>query len=394
MPFCLCYAPRSRTYSQRGQAALLLLVLIVVGIVSLVYYMVDPNTRDLRQKRETAETLSRAKDALIGRAAVSSTRPGQLPCPDTNNDGDAEAADSTGCPSGNIGRLPWKTLGLNDPRDGAGERLWYAVSVVFTRNSTACCFDTDTRGTLTVSQDNAANVITNEAVAVIFAPGPVLQGQTRDAANQNNPVNYLDTIALVNNAVAAGPYISAEASPTFNDKLLVIRTTHLWPVVETRVAREMLAQLKKYKDNSGCGCYPWAANNFDDDSVDDRTQGMVPIEVALPEAWGSGTIPGAISWMIGNNEWGKKFYYAIAPSASEDHTAGTINVDGVSKELVLITTGPWGTGPTGTSRPSTNLADYVDDGENRDGGINYITPAPTEYARDRIYFCPGTPGIC
>ena len=34
------------------------------------------------------------------------------------------------------GRLPWKTLAIPDLRDGAGERLWYAVSVRFKRNNT------------------------------------------------------------------------------------------------------------------------------------------------------------------------------------------------------------------------------------------------------------------
>jgi hypothetical protein len=84
--------------------------------------------------------------------------------------------------------------------------------------------------------------------------------------------------------------------------------------------------------------------------------------------------------MVGSNEWGKKFYYAIAPSESEDHTAGTITVNGASKNLVLITTGP-----AGASRPNTNLVDYVDDAENRDGGTIYVTPLSTAYARDRVY---------
>jgi hypothetical protein len=107
---------------------------------------------------------------------------------------------------------------------------------------------------------------------------------------------------------------------------------------------------------------------------------MVPTEVALPGR-GQGQFP-ALSWMIGTNN-GEEVLLRDRPSESADHTAGTISADGASKELVLITTGP-----AGANRPSTNLADYVDDSENRDGGIVYITPAPTAYARDRLYTFP------
>jgi len=367
----------------------MLLVVLLVGMATaaLVYGMVDTNTLALRRDKDTAAALAQAKQALIGRAVADQNRPGSLPCPDTDNDGmltlnvDYFAG---GVCANFIGRLPWRTLGLPDLRDDAGERLWYALSNLFSDNAATGMLDNDTKGNRTVYSESSAVTITAQAVAVIFAPGPVLAGQLRDtAANQNTASNYLDSTGGANNATAAGPYITAQRSDTFNDRLLVITTAELMPVVEQRVAREMLALLDKYKQFSSCLCYPWAANNFDDDSVTGRTQGMVPIEVALPEAWGSGTIPSVPSWIIGSNEWGKKFYYAIAPSESQDHTVGTITVNGASKNLVLITTGP-----AGASRPSTNLDDYVDDAENRDGGTIYLTPSSTAYARDRLYTIP------
>jgi len=356
---------------------------MIIGIAAtlLIYGMVDTTAAALRRDQDTAALLAQAKQALIGRAVADSTRPGSLPCPDIDDDGSAESTVAYGgvCPS-YIGRLPWKTLGLPDSRDASGERLWYALFPAFRDHSSAGLLDVDTKGGLTVYQDSTATVLTAQAVAVIFAPGPVVGGQVRDSASANNPANYLDATGGVNNAVAGGPYIGAQASSTFNDKLLVITTTDLMPPLERRVAREMLVLLQSYRSLSACACYPWASNNFDDDSVTGRTQGMVPIEDALPESWGSAGIPGVPSWMIGSNEWGKKFYYAIAPSESEDHTAGTITVNSASKNLALITTGP-----AGASRPNTNLADYVDDAENRDGGTIYITPSSAAYARDRIY---------
>jgi len=369
MPLGSRHARPSRSHSQRGQAVLLIVLLLAVGIGLFAYGAVGSVSQSQQQDLKTRLALTMARDALIGRAASDANRPGSLPCPDTDDDGVAELFAGIDCPS-YIGRLPWKTLGLPDPRDYAGERLWYALLPVFRDNTSAGLLDVDTKGSLTVYHDSTATVLTAEAVAVIFAPGPVVAGQIRDAANANNPANYLDTMGVVNNAIAGGPFISTQGSDTFNDRLLAVTTAHLMPVVEMRVAREMIALLDKYKQFSSCNCYPWAANNFDDDSVTGRTQGMVPIEVALPEAWGSGTIPSVPSWMIASNEWGKKFYYAIAP----------ITVNGVSKNVVLITTGP-----AGASRPSTNLPDYVDDAENRDGGTIYISPTSTAYARDRIY---------
>ena len=374
--------PPARGRSQRGQAMLLVVMLLGMATALLVYGMVDTNSLALRRDKDVAAAFAQAKQALIGRAVADDTRPGSLPCPDTDNDGSAELFVGNDCPS-YIGRLPWKTLGLPDLRDDAGERLWYALAPAFRDDSSAGLLDNDTKGSITVYQNSTSTLLTAQAVAVIFAPGPVVAGQIRDAANANNPANYLDTTGGVNNTIAAGPFISAQASSTFNDRLLAVTTAHLMPVVEIRVAREMIALLDKYKQFSSCNCYPWAANNFDDDSVTGRTQGMVPIEVALPEAWGSGTIPSVPSWMIASNEWGKKFYYAIAPSESQDHTAGTITVNGASKNLALIITGP-----AGASRPSTNLANYVDDAENRDGGTIYISPSSTAYARDRIYTIP------
>ena len=391
MPQLLRCQPRPDRGRQRGQAFLIVVVIIMTGVIAVLYSSIGPASNRIGRENETAAALAQAKDALIGRAASDDNRPGSLPCPDTDNDGSAEVFAGSDCPA-YIGRLPWRTLGLPDLRDHSGERFWYALFPVFRDNSAAGMLDVDTKGGLTVYRDSTATVVTGEAVAVIFAPGPVVPGQVRDAANANNPANYLDVTGGINNAIAAGPFIAAQASATFNDQLLVITTSQLMPVVEKRVAREMLALLSAYKANSACNCYPWASNNFDDDSVVGRHYGMVPIEDALPESWGSGGIPSVPAWIIGSNEWGKRFYYAIASSVTATPTPGTLTVDGTSKDLVLITPGP-----AGASRPSTNLSDYIEDSENRDNDNVFCRPGPSAiapctptavYARDRLYTLP------
>ena len=450
---------------ERGQALLALIALLGLVMTITLFTFLSPSQTRIKAEAETQKIMVEAKNALIGFAATRGydpsrpgSRPGQLPCPDTNNDGLAEAPNSTGCPSGNIGRLPWKTLGIDDIRDDAGERLWYAIDPDFARESTACCFDNDTRGMLTVYQGTKATKITSEAAAIIFAPGPPLGGQNRDLANQNNPASYLDTTDTVNNAAGTQTpppsplvltFIAAQNSDTlppspppspFNDRLMIVYAPDIWTVVEMRVAREMLKYLQRFKLNSDCNCYPWAANFFDDDGVANRRHGGVPIEeanVGGDDEWGgdgngplgSKKIPdpsaaGEAPWMVNNNEWGKQFYYAIADRVKPggNPASTSLFVDGVAKDLVIITPGPTGaicreyTDPatytpphppsigcqTGYRSNSRQLNLYIEVvpgaavlDENRNLNDTFITTSPAQgYARDRVYFCPGTPGIC
>jgi type II secretory pathway pseudopilin PulG len=126
-------------------------------------------------------------------------RPGDLPCPDLNNDGEAETACNS--QASRLGRLPWKTLGVGDIRDGAGERLWYAVSNRYKNNPRVLPLNSETIGT--VSLRNATGALVNNGlatsglVAVIVSPGQALTRldglvQSRSAANQNNSMHYLD----------------------------------------------------------------------------------------------------------------------------------------------------------------------------------------------------------
>jgi len=427
---------------ERGQILLFTLTLLIfVGAASFFTFF-SPSSSRLRQDEQTTKLMAEAKEALIGYAVSSATRPGQLPCPDANNDGLAEPLASGNCPN-DIGRLPWKTLGLEDLRDSAGERLWYAASPVFTRDGTSCAnpnnplapcpLNSDTRGTLTVSQDKAAAVITNEAVAIIFAPGPTLPGQIRNLANENNPANYLDTTDGVSNS-APPAFIAAQNSDSlppspppspFNDRLIVIDTTHLITVVEKRVARTLLKMLTDYK-TAFPGKYTGADRHMDNEEDDEVYRGWLPICQAEPQDWEDLGI-GVPAWLA-SNDWWKVIYYAVAPDKTVHCPAAPacpsmLTVDSATNiEVVLITPGP---APAGVTRPSITIVTnsyaapppannacivlttlnstealaywqaYLNDAENSDHNDNtYVTPSSTATARNRIYTCPGTPGIC
>lgn len=237
-----------RRAHQQGQAILILvLVLFLAGVSFLVHALSQTDIRN-RQAAQTAQALAEAKAALIGRAASDTAPgmpqplPGSLPCPDINNDGIADTTTGGGgivCVE-YLGRLPWKTLGLADIRDGSGERLWYALSQNFRDSPVNVHINSTTAGQLNIT----GSMSTNQAIAIIIAPGPALAGQIRDSANQNHPSNYLEG----SNALGGinTNYISGPPSPTFNDHLLPITSRDLFSVVEKRVAAEIAAELNQY----------------------------------------------------------------------------------------------------------------------------------------------------
>ena len=190
---------------QRGVALLLatLLVLVAIGLL-FAMELASPASQAARQ-RVTERAIAQAREALIAYAADRPINtivgPGYLPCPDLDNDGWAES--TCGSLSGDsgqderLGRLPWKTLGLPDLRDGDGERLWYAVSSkhkgLLNCAASAGCVDMSPEaalGTITV-RDAAGTVIHDGtiaepyradeggAVAVVIAPGaPLMRVET------------------------------------------------------------------------------------------------------------------------------------------------------------------------------------------------------------------------
>ncbi|MEN6587663.1 MAG: hypothetical protein ABFE02_16615 [Sulfuricella sp.] len=282
---------------------MLLLLLIVVGVLAVFVTGANRAAQQQERDRITSEALAQAKAALIGYAASVSLaspgpRPGDLPCPDTNDDGVAEtgcgnAAGTTG-QNLRLGRLPWKTLGLPDLRDGDGERLWYAVSNNFKRNTRTSILNSDTPGTITVLDSNGVVVFdgagTTGAIAVIFAPSSSLIRQDGYVQNRAcvpcdvqmvctavpptntprcNPKNYLDIAnGGEDNAnfqdgnadgFIQGP-INAAGTTIVNDRLIIITPSDLMPVLEKRVAGEALNCLTEYAAKpQNQGRYPWAA---------------------------------------------------------------------------------------------------------------------------------------
>lgn len=379
----------------RGQALLILLVMLSIAATLLVYGSTTEAGRAVKGDSRTRAALEHARQVLIGRAIGDANRPGSLPCPDGDGNGSADLFAGSACPS-YIGRLPWRTLGVGDLRDETGEPLWYALSPGFRDHPAAPALNSDTRGTLTVYSGSDATPITREAVAIVFAAGTALGAQVRDdtpaqcgTTGKHVPrnrcaANYLDASGNVNNAAAGGPFIAAPPGPSYNDKLAMLVTADFMPLVEQRVALETRNALLAYRTTSICACYPWADSGSGGVSESGASRGRIPTVSALPEAWKPGVLPAYFA----PNDWARVIHYAAARSALEGGGKGCttcsdamLSVDGAAGYDVILLTVGFVASPT----PRKSASDYIDDAENRDSDDRFVTPLSQRPERDRIY---------
>jgi hypothetical protein len=270
--------------SQRGAALFVMLVILIIGAAALLVSALNSSSVKTARDKATADALAQAKEALIAYAVRDINRPGELPCPDFNNDGPitlTEDYSGSNC-LGLVGWLPWKSLGLPDLRDGNGDRLWYAVANPFHANGTAV-LNSDTPNAyptqmLTVLDSATGATLDSGVIAIVFSPGAPLKGQTRSPGDNNATTaipNYLeaDNANLNTTFQTANDHQVPVPTPTVNDRLLTIDSRDLFPPVERRIAREAKACLDSYaamqvwtNGNTAGLKYPWAAPVADSSS--------------------------------------------------------------------------------------------------------------------------------
>ncbi len=249
--------PCTRFKFQRGAAMLAFMLVMIMGASFMLVSRLNANFDKSEDVEETYIALNKAKQALIAFALTVPERsaanpragPGYLPCPDTDNDGDA----NTPCGANSIGRIPYETLEEDALLDDNGEVLWYALSDNY-RNIGALFtpLNSETAGQLTL--DGQADV-----VAVIFAPGKSFSNQQRNI-NPNLVTNYLEN----DNSNGDTNFVSSllnDNPPTFNDRVIALTRQELMATVEKRVLGEVANTLENYRNSFGVGneAYPWLA---------------------------------------------------------------------------------------------------------------------------------------
>ena len=411
---------------QSGVIAILILFIVAVVAISFLVSSLKSSSQTERDK-VTAAALAQAKAALIGYAASVNLfgctspsdcpRPGEIPCPDTNDDGQAEPscgnADGTTGQITRLGRLPWKTLGLPDLRDGYGERLWYAVSNNFKKHSRAFPLNSDTLGTISVRDPNGTTIADfaagTGAAAVIFSPGAALTRQDsvvqdRSPAGNNNPINYLDIangednqnfVDKLSNGFIQGPIKNASNSTILNDTLISLSRDDIMRLVEERVAAEVTTALgfsslpnpAAFNDNSCLGSGIISACNSSP-----GTRGRIPANPS--PSW-----PNDAAFLRGNksgnwfqqNAWREVIYYTTGSLILQNPPSPSIT----PLNVLVIMAGP----AFATQNRSANKlleANYLED-ENSSPLNDTYTLRPviaTTPFNDKVRCLPASPPHC
>jgi hypothetical protein len=351
--------------AQRGAFLLLATLVLVVAIGFVFAIELAAPASQASRDRATERAIAEAREALLAYAAdrpvTTLVGPGYLPCPDLDNDGWAES--TCGSLSGDsgqeerLGRLPWKTLGIADLRDGDGERLWYAVSTrykgLLNCAASAACVNMSpdaALGTITVRDPSGAVVhdgtlvepyraAEGGAVAVVIAAGAPLASQRRACAAGEcdergrcltdpprraatcDPANYLDRASEARfafednadfidrnaNGFIQGPVTLPDGRVAVNDRVSALGYRDVMPRMMRRVALEAASCLRS-----------WAASHA-------GYPAPVPLcaQTTSPTPWAG--VEGARFGRIADAAWGETCTLA-APASHSWWKAWRLNV--------------------------------------------------------------------
>ena len=323
--------------AQRGFVLMAAALLLGIAVAAVLLGNLSARQVELGQEARTPQALDEAKQAVLGYMLLDDTsggtlRPGSIPCPDANNDGASNLPDNYGnnCSGSYVNRFPSKNFRTGDLRDAANEKLWYAISAQF-RSGATSALNSSTSGTLTLGGQG-------EYVAVIFAPGRALPGQSR--ADPSNRAHFLEST----NAVSQTGFVSeagASSPAEFNDRLIGISFAE-WekavvPSVANEVARALIERAVHRpgtvtKTSATVVSFPWAA-----------PFSMYTVTPSSTNAWAGqpsterGLLPAATLWSNSDwaykNEWYKFAYYVIAPAFA---AGGAGNCNDPSQCLTLV----------------------------------------------------------
>lgn len=256
--------------AQHGATLLAMLVVLVLGAAWFTVTAIgNPIDRTAEERMHNAAILQEAKTALIGyvahHAAMSGENdPGALPCPEAaGNIGTANEGIAAGnCTLPAVGRLPWRTLGLDKWRDAAGEPLWYVVSPGWGKPNAATNTVINSNSTGQLTLEGAADV-----VGLIISPGRPLQvsasasclARVQRRTTPSPAIDFRDYLECENATPADLTLASSGPAGSFNDQVLSVSGAEILPVIEAAVAHRFerdVAPLLRAAYSSG----PWPGN--------------------------------------------------------------------------------------------------------------------------------------
>jgi hypothetical protein len=314
---------------QKGAA--LILIAFIIGLAASAYllYALNPERLRAEQDKKAMITLAQVKEAIISYSVSRSgagERPGDMPRPDyfasTESPADYDGTSETGCidatksnglplKSGGanmrcLGRLPWKTIGMDvgeiTQNDTLGNMPWYAVSAnlvdpvcLDVLNPSilnkpfagyVCSSSTLPHPWLKV-RDSLGNVLSNRVAVVLMMPRTTLGTQVRPVAPLRGVASYLDSLSVPAGCTmpcVPGNHSNADFNDDFiltsnpsniattnNDNLVYITIDELIYALEKRVLQETKYALNKF--NTAKGYYPFAAGLGSSANPNQCTQG-------------------------------------------------------------------------------------------------------------------------
>jgi hypothetical protein len=244
---------------QRGAALILFATVLILGVAWFAVGALGKAAVAIPEREtKTGLVLREAKQALLAYVAQhaarsTTTNPGQMPCPESltlANPGEASSACSASAIV--VGRLPWKTLGIDPLDDGYGEPLWYML-----RGFRNPPINFGTAGQL--AHDGSP------VVAMIIAPGPPRNTasvagtptagctkQNQIVANRNaanlNAANFLE-------CGVAGGSITTPANDTWTNDRVITITADEWadaiaPAIADRLQREVAPAMEDFRSTT------------------------------------------------------------------------------------------------------------------------------------------------
>lgn len=345
-----------------------LLGLLAVAVMVFAYVLTSRLNAASRfvgiDREHNAKVLSQAKQALIGWMAINAAtdnNPGRLPCPEavnaigTGSEGIAAPLVTPSTPNcATVGRLPWRTLGLNKIVDAVSEPLWYVVSPgwALQNSTTLLTINSDSRGNMVVDGQAAPN----EVVALIIAAGPAMNvqaatGCTARAQARATPapaMNPLDYLECLNPATPA--FSTTGPATSFNDQVVRVTVGDLMPALEAAIADRMQREIapalrtvyaldsnspRRWVASSTNTLYPYAAvfanpnpgtsNNYEGSAT--TYQGLLPFVRTQGCNPGTDERCTSLAWT------------GSSSSVSKIGGVGTINTQSCSGSTVRVCTG-------------------------------------------------------
>jgi hypothetical protein len=361
---------------QRGVVLLLILLSVMaIGGAALLITMGNSISQQSRIVPETIEKLDMlqgARLALLGYSIgvnAGGTRPGQMPRPDHASDGNYDGQADDVCISSTdpsavtvlsgtamntqnlrcVGRLPWKSLGLNLAEVGAQDSIgaipWYVVSqnladadfcmkilnpgtIAMPSTSSFVCPVSDRPAWPWLKVcDSKGRVISDRVAIVLIAPGVPIQTEGRMQTRltlSTDPRNFLDAVpapsgwaelpiaqrcSSFDNANLSNEFIMADISASFNDRISYITIDELMEYAERRVVGEVREAIIAYRNSTGG--YPWLASLGPTGTANTAT-------LAVP-----GTLSGLVPFYPKKSTF--KFLTEVSWSLSGDATADTLS---------------------------------------------------------------------